>query len=186
VKALVEAHEGTVVAESPGEGQGAVFTVRLPMVAIFDASTEPVAVGGSLPGNQSEDPVSLEDVTVLVVDDDADSRYLIAALLENARATVLTAASVREAFRLLNPSIDVLLVDIAMPGQDGYTFIRRVRTVEPAQTASIPAAAVTSLTRDEDRDRALNAGFQEHLAKPVESKALLETVARLAQSVRSH
>jgi CheY-like chemotaxis protein len=118
---------------------------------------------------------------VLVVDDDDASREVVVVCLEGREATVLTASSAPQALAILERDhIDVLLADIAMPGQDGYELIRRVRTMSAPRVASIPAAALTAFARREDRDKALRAGFQEHLAKPISVTSVVETVANLA------
>ncbi len=177
VKHLVEAHGGTITASSPGEGRGSTFTVLLPIRA---ASPEQAY---TVPASLSNDEafVSLEAVSVLVLDDDYESREVSAAHLTSRRAVVWTAASAAQALEILQREhIDVLLADIAMPGEDGYSFIRRVRALN-ARAATIPAAALTALARDEDRQRALNAGFQLHLAKPVDGQSLIAAVASLGR-----
>jgi signal transduction histidine kinase/CheY-like chemotaxis protein len=172
VKHLVEAHGGTISASSPGVGQGATFMLRLPLRA---ACPEQVV------SPPSEPSVSLDGVSVLVLDDDYESREVAAAHLTSRHALVRTAASTAEAFDILQREhIDVLLSDIAMPDEDGYTFIRRVRALN-ASIATIPAAAFTALARDEDRQRALNAGFQMHLAKPIDGQALVAAVVSLGK-----
>jgi CheY-like chemotaxis protein len=129
-------------------------------------------------------PLSLSGVRVLVLDDDRESREVAAAHLRGRDAIVRTAASAAEAFDTLQrEQIDVLLADIAMPGEDGYSFIRRVRALGNV-AASVPAAALTALAREEDRRRALSAGFQLHLAKPLDGESLIAAVSRLAGSRR--
>jgi len=114
------------------------------------------------------------------VDDDAEGRAIVAEYLKNQQATVLTASSVRQALEMLERErIDILLADIAMPDEDGYSLIRRVRASATVAMASIPAAALTSFARDEDRQQALEAGFQVHLVKPVDPHRLIETIAIL-------
>jgi CheY-like chemotaxis protein len=120
---------------------------------------------------------------VLVVDDDEASRTVVAAHLENHSATVLTAASAAEAMRLLTQErIDVLLADIAMPGEDGYTLLRRVRALKGSAVSAVPAAALTAFARDEDRRAALAAGFQLHLTKPIDAGSLVAAVATLGRT----
>ena len=181
VKHLVDAHGGSVSAQSAGEGRGATFIVRLP------------AVGSAAPTDDTVDerrrqmpavalvPVeSLEGVSVLVVDDDEQSRLVVAAYLEAHRARVITAPSAAVAFDVLqHEHVDVLLADIAMPGEDGYSFIRRLRALDSPVLASIPAAALTAFARSEDRQQALQAGFQLHLAKPIDAHTLVSAVATL-------
>jgi CheY-like chemotaxis protein len=120
----------------------------------------------------------LDGLSVLVVDDDHESREVVAAHLASRHAVVLTAESAAEALETLKREhVDVLLADIAMPGEDGYALIRHVRALDA--TASIPAAALTALAREEDRQHALDAGFQLHLAKPIDGRALVAAVASL-------
>jgi CheY-like chemotaxis protein len=125
---------------------------------------------------------SLEGLCVLVVDDDEQSRTIAAEYLEGQRAVVLTASSARQACDVLRQRhVDVLLADIAMPEEDGYTLIRRVRAGTVAGAESIPAAALTSFARAEDRQRALQAGFHLHLTKPVDRRRLIESVEALGR-----
>ena len=176
VKQLVEAHGGTITVEN-ATGGGAVFTVRLPILsaalrrrASDDTSARAIALEESLQG-----------LSVLVVDDDDESRHVVAAHLESCRAVVLTASSSAEALDLLqHHHVNVLLADIAMPGEDGYTLIRKLRALDIA-TATIPAAALTAFAREEDRQEALSAGFQLHLTKPVEAGSLVAAVATLGR-----
>jgi CheY-like chemotaxis protein/two-component sensor histidine kinase len=174
VKNLVDAHGGTVAAESPGEGRGATFIVRLPMATHADRH-------GALTADDSRFLTpSLEGISVLVVDDDEQSREVVAAHLHDSRAAVLTAGSAAHAFDLLQRQhVDVLLADIGMPEEDGYTFIRKLRAVDVPRLASLPAAALTAFSRDEDRQQALQAGFHMHLSKPIDAAALVAAVASL-------
>jgi signal transduction histidine kinase/CheY-like chemotaxis protein len=177
VKHLVEAHGGTIAASSPGPARGSTFTVRLPIRSMPAQSVvvPPASLGP---------PLSLSGVRVLVLDDDRESREVAAAHLRGRDAIVRTAASAAEAFDMLQrEQIDVLLADIAMPGEDGYSFIRRVRALGNG-AAAVPAAALTALAREEDRRRALSAGFQLHLAKPLDGESLIAAVSRLAGSRR--
>jgi CheY-like chemotaxis protein len=182
VKHLVDAHGGSVKAESGGEGRGATFIVRLPVVAIGASASEASAARiAAQPVPRAEEPIaSLDGLSVLVVDDDEESRTIVAEYLERQRATVMTAASAAQALGVLeHQHIDVLLADIAMPDEDGYSLIKKVRASEVAETAAIPAAALTSFARQEDRQTALQAGFHLHLAKPIDPRRLIEAVARL-------
>jgi len=184
VKNLVQAHGGTVTVDSAGEGFGSTFTVRLPLVAVSTGQSETAADDASAsPGEPvPELTASLEGLAVLVVDDDDESRAIVAAYLQGHRAVVLTAASAGQAFDVLRRErVDVLLADIAMPGEDGYSLIRKIRKDSRMATSSIPAAALTSFARDEDRQRALQAGFQLHLSKPVDPRSLIEAVASLGR-----
>jgi signal transduction histidine kinase/CheY-like chemotaxis protein len=179
VKHLVEAHGGNIRAESGGVGMGATFTMRLPLAHVPAASIEAFAPWRRAPGPPSDMP-SLEGLSVLVVDDDEGSRQVIAAHLESHRAVVLTAASAAQALELLEREHpDVLLADVAMPGEDGYSLIRKLRAMPAPGAATIPAVAVTAFARDEDRRHALQAGFQLHLVKPIDPRSLVQAVARL-------
>jgi signal transduction histidine kinase/CheY-like chemotaxis protein len=182
VKQLVEAHDGTVVAESRGPGQGAVFTVRLPTVAVSTNHTDKTADTPSALAHEPDLAVmSLEGLCVLVVDDDDENREVVAASLEIHHAVVLTAASVPQALELLRrEQVHVLLTDIGMPGEDGYALIRKLRA-SSATTAAIPAVALTAFARPDDRDHALQAGFQLHLAKPIDARSLVGAVATLGR-----
>ena len=177
VKSLVEAHDGSVTVQSEGEGRGATFVVRLP-VAVWERPGSPAVADH--PAAPDREVPSLDGIRVLVVDDDEQSREVVAAHLSDRRADVLTAKSAAEAFALLQRErVDVLLADIGMPGEDGYSLIRRIRALSPPGVASVPAAALTAFAREEDRALALNAGFQMHLAKPIDSSALIAAVATL-------
>jgi signal transduction histidine kinase/ActR/RegA family two-component response regulator len=182
VRHLVEAHGGSVKAESPGEGLGATFVVRLPIVAMCATPAE--AAAATLAARVEPPPdgpiASLSGLSVLVVDDDRESLAIVAEYLAGQQATVLTAASAIQAFDILRRErVDVLLADIAMPEEDGYSLIRRIRASAPGETAAIPAAALTSFARDEDRLLALEAGFHLHVAKPVDPRRLIEAIAML-------
>jgi signal transduction histidine kinase/ActR/RegA family two-component response regulator len=180
VKHLVDAHGGTVTAHSAGEGRGATFAVRIPLCT----AGMPIETG-----TPSSDPrarsaadhhAALQGLRVLIVEDDEETRHVVAAQLASHQAMTSTAGSAAEAFELLQREhFDVLLADIAMPVEDGYGLIRRVRSARNPDAASIPAAALTAFAREEDRQQALAAGFQAHLAKPVEVGALVAAVARL-------
>jgi signal transduction histidine kinase len=180
VKQLVELHHGSVHARSAGPGRGATFTVYLPASA--PAAAPVVAgprgadgLGARLAGQR------LGGVKVMVVDDDPDARDIVTALLTRAGAAVTTAASAAEALALLQSNVpDMVLSDIGMPGQDGYSFIRAMRSLPSAQGGKVPAVALTAYARPDDRFRALSSGFQMHLAKPVEVGELLRVVASLA------
>jgi signal transduction histidine kinase/CheY-like chemotaxis protein len=178
VKHLAEAHGGTVAAESRGEGHGATFTVRLPMLPVPEPWHADAAHLATAP------PLTLDGISVLLVDDDEDTRQVIASHLQHHHAVVLTAASCPQALDVLQrEQVDVLLSDIAMPGEDGYALVGKVRASTTSRIASIPAVALTALARDEDRQRALQAGFQLHLAKPIEARSLVAAVATLGKPV---
>jgi signal transduction histidine kinase len=182
VRHLVEAHGGTVGAESPGPGLGSVFTVRLPLAAPArprSRTGESMAVVAPPPPSGAGP--SLASVRVLVVDDDPDTREAVRRLLEQAGAEVVSAGSADEALEALQRAPpDVLVSDIAMPGRDGYDLIRQVRLLAPERGGRVPAAALTAFTQVEHRREALVAGYQAWLPKPIEPTALTEAVARLA------
>jgi PAS domain S-box-containing protein len=182
VKHMVEAHGGTVRAESEGEGKGATFVVRLPVMAVRRETAQPQPANTYNPGSGAfECPPELEGVKVLVVDDEADTRDMLMRVLDECHAIVLQAASAEEALAALDAwDADVLISDIGMPGADGYELIRRVRARE-GPSAGIPAVALTAYARFEDRMRALRAGFQMHVAKPVEPAELVTVVHSLLQ-----
>ena len=179
VKHLAEAHGGTITASSEGEGRGSTFTVRLPARA---ALTDPArwTPGAAAPIEAS----ALDGVSVLVLDDNSEGRDVVAAQLSRRRAKVLTAESPSQAMDILTREhVDVILADIAMPGEDGYTFIKRVRALD-ASAATTPAAALTALATKEDRRRSLDAGFQLHLSKPIDGESLIRAVAMLVRRER--
>ncbi|HEY9762643.1 MAG TPA: PAS domain S-box protein, partial [Trichocoleus sp.] len=177
VRHLVELHGGTVEAESLGEGLGATFTVKIPLLP-----TSPVADSAEF---SSQASLSLQGVHVLVVDDDTDTREFIVFLLEQAEAKVTSAASAREALAaLMQSKPDVLLSDVGMPEMDGYMMMRQVRDFPPEQGGQIPAIALTAYAGDFNQQRALEAGFQKHLSKPVEPDQVLEAIAGLLKGKR--
>ena len=181
VKQLVELHGGNVHVKSGGIGQGATFAVHLPLIALYSEPNEecrhPLA---PLRQNQNLLEVSLANVHVLVVDDEIDGRELVKRQLEMAGATVSMAGSVSEAMeRILAGRPDVLVCDIGMRGEDGYSLIRRLRILEKSQESTLPAVALTAYARSEDRTKAIRSGFQNHLAKPVEPSKLLAVVSSL-------
>jgi len=152
--------------------------VRLPLAGARDA-----AVAAALTRGGARFP-SLAGVRVLVVDDDEDARQLLALILEQCRADVVTAASAQDALRQLAERVpDVVISDINMPERDGYAFVRELRT-RGGTAPRVPAVALTASARGEDRRRALAAGFDVHVAKPIEPAALAEIVAELAASAR--
>jgi signal transduction histidine kinase/CheY-like chemotaxis protein len=172
VKQLAELHGGSVRASSPGLQRGATFVLSLP---IIEDETAPLST--ELACAVLSDTV-LSDVRVLVVDDEPDSREFIGRVLRDARASVELVSSVEEALAKLSLDSDYVLVsDIGMPGRDGYDLIRSVR--QKYAPEAVPAIAVTAFARVEDRDRALDAGFQIHLAKPVDPYEMTRAVAKL-------
>lgn len=192
VRHLVELHGGTVVAESPGEGQGATFTVRLPLQTNLEESSPQKAIAPVVSADKAHVPInnipSLAGLRVIFVDDEASIRQLVITALQSQGVEVTAVASAREAFSTLtaNPGgYDVLLSDIGMPGEDGYQLIRQVRALSEAAGGQIPAAAITAYARDEERQEAVKAGFQMHLAKPVEINQLLLAIASLAGRIET-
>jgi PAS domain S-box-containing protein len=186
VRHLTELHGGTVSADSPGLGQGAMFTVELPLMPRCELPDRNESHFLSLePFPELNSTTSLEGVRVLVVDDEADTRSLLTLVLEECGAKVHAAASVRQsliAIRQFSPQ--VLISDIAMPEEDGYTLIRHIRRMELSEGGYLPAAAVTAYARSEDRTRALKAGYDIHLPKPVDTAELIAVVERLAARSR--
>jgi len=187
VKQLVEQHGGTVRVSSAGEGQGASFTVLLPLAQHQDgvlrrqqqnriaASTSASSALGELT------PQDLSGLKVLVVDDEADARDLVKRILGDCGAEVVVAASAAEALQmLLAEHPDVLVSDIGMPDIDGFELLALIRALGPARGGDLPALALTAFARSEDRQRALASGFAAHVAKPVEPSLLLAAVAALA------
>jgi PAS domain S-box-containing protein len=173
VKHLVELHGGNVVAESSGEGHGATFRIRLPI-----STAAPSAHVAAPAGMESQPPVSLESMRVLVVEDEPDTRDFLKRLLESHGAAVATAASAEEALAALRGDpADVLVSDIGLPDVDGYELMTRIRTGTPDEGSMIPAIALTAYARPEDRARALRSGYQTYLAKPVEPTELVMTIA---------
>ena len=182
VKQLVELHGGNVCVKSGGIGKGTTFTVHLPLIAVYSESDNERRHSRATPReNQPLPDVSLANVHVLVVDDEVDARELVKRLLEMAGATVSMAGSASEAIeRILAARPDVLVCDIGMPAEDGYSLIRRLRVLEQGQESALPAVALTAYARSEDRTKAIRSGFQNHLAKPVEPAELLAIVSSLA------
>ncbi|WP_460200067.1 hybrid sensor histidine kinase/response regulator, partial [Scytonema sp. NUACC21] len=174
---IVELHGGTILAESPGEGQGATFTVTLPLVSTPTSTNQEVA--------SMQSTLTLQGIKVLAVDDDADNLELIAFVLEQAGARVISAPSATEALQKLNQSeFDILLADIGMPEIDGYTLLRQVRAMPPEKGGSIKAIALTAYAAESDRQKALAAGFQLHVPKPVDPEALIAAIVQTKTIVK--
>jgi signal transduction histidine kinase len=182
VRHLVELHGGTVEAHSPGEGRGATFVVTIPVAPV--RSDQVVRLDRhDLQEAALADLPSLAGLTVLVVDDEPDARALVAAVLAGCGAKVVAADSAAKAMVEIGRSQpDVLLSDIAMPGEDGYALIRKVRGAG-SPSSQLPAAALTAFATAADRARALLAGYQAHIPKPVEPSELAAVVAALAGRV---
>ncbi|HYP26574.1 MAG TPA: PAS domain S-box protein [Blastocatellia bacterium] len=182
VRHLVEMHGGTVHVRSAGEGRGATFTVKLPLVAVHP-KLPALEVSGTDSSGLSEvvSLPSLEGLRLLAVDDEPDTREMLTASLAYCGADVKAAASVVEALALIDEwRPHVIISDIEMPGADGYELIRRLRSRPPEQGGNTPAVALTAYARVEDRMRALSSGFQMHVAKPVEPTELAVVVANLS------
>jgi PAS domain S-box-containing protein len=181
VRHLVELHGGTARAESPGEGLGATFTVRLPVMSSADHSDH-LPTAGVKAAVSAKGPVSLAGLQVLVVDDESDARELVSMMLERRGAVVKAVASAGDALQCIESwKPDVVIADIGMPLEDGYGLIRKMRALPPELGGKIPAIALTAYARTEDRARALAAGYQVHLAKPVDRDDLAAVVAKLGQ-----
>ncbi|MFQ4144517.1 ATP-binding protein [Chlorogloeopsis sp. ULAP02] len=186
---LVELHGGTIAAQSQGIGQGATFTVKLPLTAIpssEDAQTNntaqiqsPTIAEDAAP---LDNPPKLDGLRLLIVDDEADTRKWISTVLQECGAEVIAVGSTGEALAALEQfKPDVLVSDISMPDEDGYTLIRKIRGLEPEMGGRIPAVALTGYARVEDYRQAIEAGFQLHVAKPVRAIELVAVVASLGR-----
>jgi signal transduction histidine kinase/ActR/RegA family two-component response regulator len=189
VRQLVELHGGAVSVESDGEGHGATFIVQLPQM-VTRRQTSAAAAAAARPRRQPaaggkhfsfDCPPSLKGLRILVVDDEPDTRRLLRTMLEQCGSEVTTAGSASEALAAFAESRpDVLISDIGMPGEDGYELIGKLRATETGRLAErVPAIALTAYARVEDRVRALNAGFQVHVTKPIEPVELLAVIASL-------
>jgi len=180
---LTEMHGGTIEAYSPGVGHGATFRLRLPLMIGEQAADDASPVHpGTAPGQQQIHAGDLHRVHVLAVDDEPQALLLVAEVLEAAGARVSTAQSADEALTYLESTVpDVILTDLGMPQLDGYQFIDRVRRHANPRVRELPAAALTAYARSHDRIKALRAGFQIHLAKPIDPAELVTTVAALAR-----
>jgi len=182
VRHLVEMHGGTVHAASPGRDRGATFTVKLP---VMGAGRPPAPKRAQAGPSGVAAPVlatSLAGVNVLLVDDEADARDLFRTVLEQSGARVTAVASGAEAFSSFTASPpDVVVSDIEMPDENGYDLIRRLRDLPPERGGRIPAAALTAYARTEDRMRALRAGYQLHVSKPVQPAELVAVIASLVR-----
>jgi signal transduction histidine kinase/ActR/RegA family two-component response regulator len=184
VSHLVELHNGSIYAESAGEGRGATFTVSLPALGGAEASL--LEAVPSTPGSSEavDDPPTLRGLRVLVVDDDLDARELFTRVLEGCDARVTAVASAEAALTALERwKPHVLVSDIAMPGESGYVLMRKIRRLTPEQGGTIPALALTAYAGADDVKVALSAGFQAHVAKPIEPVALALAVAELAHDI---
>jgi CheY-like chemotaxis protein len=181
VRHLVELHGGTVHAESEGQGHGATFTVKLPLMGTQAEAS------ASQPGPVTETyeepitgPQKLAGLHVLLVDDEKDTLAMLKVILEQKQVKVTAASSASEALMMLESARpDVLVSDIGMPGEDGYELMRRIRKMDSSSGGAIPAVALTAYARDDDRQRSKDAGYQVHLSKPVEPQELFRVLVQL-------
>jgi two-component system, chemotaxis family, CheB/CheR fusion protein len=190
VRHIVELHGGTVQAESLGVGKGATMTVRLPLRSMPPEVIPPEELEPMVEELNviSQEVPSLAGLSILAVDDDVDSLDPMKYMLEDAGADVVAVTSVREAIAALMASpgkYDVLLADIGMPHEDGFALIRQVRALDPEAGGRIPAIAITAYVSDREGQLAIDAGFQLHLAKPVDPVQLVSIVANLVEPVRN-
>lgn len=180
VRHITEMHGGTVAVESEGEGKGAVFSVRLPIMAVPVEAEQVRSIDQiEFDGLQTETNVDLSGVSILVVDDEKDTRQLLQQVLEHFGADVTIAGSASEGYsEFIAKNPDILISDIGMPEEDGYSLIRRIRKL-PAEQGKTPAVALTAYARLQDRMQALTAGFQMHISKPVEPDELAAVIGSL-------
>jgi len=172
-RTLVGMHGGEIEAASEGPGHGACFTVQLPLLERSPLAGEQMAA-------PTDDAVSLDGLRVLIVDDDGSTREMISVVVAGCGAQVRTASCAAEALALVHEWLpDVLLSDISMPGEDGYSLIGRLRNGAQSRHVRLPAIAVTAMASEEDRAAALRAGFDAHMAKPVQFHTLMQTISRL-------
>ena len=184
VRQLVELHGGTVTVVSPGIGQGTTFTVTLPAMIIPQPPSDPEPLNSIVETKpRVETSPTLEGLQILVVDDEADALELLNTILQNNGAEVIAVASVKQALTIIETardrSPDVLVSDIGMPDEDGYSLIRKLRQLEAQRGGRLPAIALTAYAGSDDRRQALLAGFQMHLTKPVDAAELVAVVASL-------
>jgi PAS domain S-box-containing protein len=178
VRHLVELHGGTVTAESPGEGRGATFTVRLPIKSASVTPKDGTATNHSC--TATPDTLPLTGLRILVVDDEVDSRNFLAFVLEQAGAEVAATASARKALQILTQfKPNILVSDIGMPETDGYMLMRQIRALESEQENKIIAIALTAYAGEVNQKQALAVGFQQHIAKPVTPEILIEAIRTL-------
>jgi PAS domain S-box-containing protein len=186
VRHITEMHGGTVHAESAGENRGSTFIVRLPLVIQSDEEREAANARNKIQTIEPDTELHLSGMLILVVDDEEDTRQLLVQSLTFYGATVITADSAKNAFtEILDKNPDLMVSDIGMPDEDGYSLIRRVRALPDKQHNAIPAVALTAFTRAQDRMRALTSGYQNHVSKPVEPDELATVIASLMGRLQS-
>ncbi|MGE5656973.1 MAG: PAS domain-containing protein [Actinomycetota bacterium] len=182
VRNLVELHGGTIHVDSAGEGQGTTFTVHLPLLPSA-LPNQPVSHQGLHRQTTTDTGLDLSNIQVLIVDDERDTREFLQVALEQYGARAIGAASATEAWQLLQThKPDILLSDVGMPDEDGFTLIRRIRSLPSGQGGRIPAAALTAYAREGDRLDALSAGFHLHIPKPIEPIQLLTVIVKLLET----
>ena len=180
VKSLVEIHGGTVQVRSAGHGEGATFTVRLPIITGYSYSAPQIAREEAIRESEALPEVSLQGIKILLVEDSVDNRELVVRLLKKRGAEVLTAESAQQAREVLSrEKPDLILSDIGMPDENGLEFMRRYRSEQPS--SKIPAIALTAYVRPQEIADAINAGFQSHIAKPISPKSLAAEIAKTLQ-----
>jgi CheY-like chemotaxis protein len=180
VKQIVELHGGSVGVESGGVNQGSTFWMTLPGV---------LSIGAMKPGQPTaNEPVTLKGVSILIVDDETDARELLVAILNDYGADVRAADSAAAAIDVLNDDTfhtDIIVSDVGMPGTDGFALVRAIRAMPKEKLRRLPAIAVTAYANAEDRVRALVAGYQNHIPKPVDANALAAAIAQLVSRENS-
>ncbi len=180
VRHITEMHGGTVHAESAGENQGSTFIVRLPLVIQNEGEANAADARNKIQTIEPDRELHLSGMLILVVDDEEDTRQLLVQSLTFYGATVITADSAKRAMtEILDKNPDLMVSDIGMPDEDGYSLIRRIRALPDKQHNAIPAVALTAFTRAQDRMRALTSGYQNHVSKPVEPDELATVIASL-------
>jgi CheY-like chemotaxis protein/two-component sensor histidine kinase len=180
---LLELHGGTIMVESAGENLGTTFTVRLPVTSVrrSESFAPPQNAGADNTDAHLNNSHNLQGLNILIVDDDHDGRYMMETLLSMYGAETLTAASVAEAFlKIETKTPDLVISDIEMPGEDGFSLIKKLTAFNENQKRKIPAVALTGHAGQEEKLKVLKAGFQVHLAKPIEPEELLVVIANLA------